>query len=61
MKEPIGVAEEVFVAIVDLVYVGELVEVFEAMELKVLFGLFDSDFEGRGLAEEDLVIESRAD
>ena len=39
VKEPIGVAEEVFVPSVDLVYVGEPVEVFDTKELKVLVGL----------------------
>jgi len=39
VKEPVGVAEEVFVPSVDLVYVGELVAVFDTKELKVLVGL----------------------
>jgi hypothetical protein len=39
VKETVVVPEGVFVPSVDLVYVGETVEVFEAMELKVLVGL----------------------
>ena len=61
VKEPAGVAEEVFVASVDLVYVGELVEVFDIKELKVLFGLLDCDLVARGLNEEDDVIEVTAE
>ena len=49
------VPEDVFVESVDLVYVGETVEVFEAMELKVLFGLLDCDLVASGLNEEDVV------
>ena len=39
VKETLVVPEEVFVPSVDLVYVGETVDVFEAMELKVFVGL----------------------
>ena len=39
VKETVVVPEEVFVPSVDLVYVGETVDVFEAMELKVFVGL----------------------
>jgi len=45
----------------DLVCVPEAVEVFEAMELNVLFGLLDCDLVARGLNEEDVVIELNAD
>jgi hypothetical protein len=61
VKEPSGVAELVFVARGDLVCVPETVEVFEAMELKVLFGLLDCDLVASGLNEEDIVIELIAD
>jgi len=55
------VPEGDLVASGDLVCVPETVEVFEAMELKVLFGLFDCDLVARGLNEEDGVIELNAD
>jgi hypothetical protein len=45
----------------DLVCVPEAVEVFEAIELNVLFGLLDCDLVASGLNEEDVVIELNAD
>ena len=55
------VPEGDLVASGDLVCVPETVEVFEAMELKVLFGLLDCDLVASGLPEEDIVIEVRGD
>jgi hypothetical protein len=61
VKEPVGVADEVFVPSVDLVYVGELVAVFDTKELKVLVGLWDCDLVASGLAEDEVVIEVNTD
>jgi hypothetical protein len=55
------VPEGDLVASGDLVCVPETVEVFEAMELKVLFGLLDCDLVASGLPEEDVVNEVSAD
>jgi len=55
------VPEDDLVASGDLVCVPETVEVFEAMELKVLFGLLDCDLVASGLPEEDVVNEVSAD